>query len=356
MAPIAAGVITGIVVAFVDVRAHLDWVAAHFRGTFDRIADANIAYFSVIMMTALFLTIAIHEAGHAVVGWLVGFRIHSIRIWRLQLEFPLRLSIFRGPMGGAGGWAICTPERTDGLAVRAGLMLFAGPAVNLLTALLLYTMVPAEGLFLVVFMVWSFAIGAVNLLPVRTGPLFSDGHRILTLLFDRARGERWLALIALSKDLLDGAPPESMPEDIIKVATAIKDDSSDTVSAHVLAYMKAFRNKQCDEAAVALETCLRCSSRTSKPLQHALMADAAVFHGRCRKNAVLAEAWLNDMPVKLAIPWHRQWAEAAVLHARDRREELIAKLDAIERAIREHAGPYQKVSLAAVHHWRSDLE
>ena len=356
MAPIVAGLITGIVLAFVDVRAHLDWIAAHFRGTVDRVADANIAVFVIILMTTLFLTIAIHEAGHAIVGRLVGFRIHSIRIWRLQLEFPPRLSIFRGPMGGAGGWAICTPESTDNLAVRAGLMLFAGPAVNLLTALLLYAMFPASGLFLLVFMIWSFAIGAVNLLPLRTGPLFSDGHRILTLLFDRARGERWLALIALSKDLLDGAPPESFSDDIIKVATAIEDDSSDTVSAHVLAYMKAFRNQQCDEAALALETCLRCSSRTSKPLQHALMADAAVFHGRCRKNAAIAEAWLNDMPAKLAIPWHRQWAEAGVLHARGERAALMAKLDAIERAIREHPGPHQKVAVNAVEFWRKEIE
>ena len=354
--PIIAGVLTGLLLAFVDARSQLGVLGEYATATVAWIEDAGIVRFSVAVVVMLFVTIAIHEAGHAIVGWLVGFRVHSIRIWRLQLEFPLRFSIFRGPMGGAGGWAICTPETTDRLAARAGLMFFAGPAINLLTALMVYVLPRSSGVLLPVFMTWSFAIGAINLLPLRTGPMFSDGYRILMLLFDRPRGERLLALLTLSKDLLDGVGAESLSPEFIRIATAVTDESSDTVSAHMLAYSAAFRQHRCDEAAHHLEISLRYSSRTSKPYQAALMADAAVFNGRCRKDAAAAEAWLNDIPAKAAIPWHRSWAEAGVLHARGERDALVAKLAAIERAIRDQGGPYQKIALNAVDVWRKDLD
>ena len=355
-APIIVGVLIGFALAFVDVNSHLGVLREYLIGMVAWIEGAGIVRFSLAVILMLFATVAIHEAGHAIVGWLVGFRVHSIRIWRLQLELPLKLSIFRGPMGGAGGWAICTPETTDRLALRASLMFFAGPAANLLSALIAYGLPRSGGVLLAVFLVWSLTIGAVNLLPLRTGPMFSDGYRILMLLFDRARGERLLALLTLSKDLMDGVGPESLSPEFIRIATAVKDESSDTVSAHMLAYSAAFRQYRCEDAADHLEISLRHSSRTSKPYQAALMADAAVFNGRCRKDAVAAEAWLNAIPAKTAIPWHRQWAEAGVLHARGERAALMAKLDAIERAIREHPGPYQKVAVNAVEFWRNEVE
>ncbi len=369
--PIVTGVLIGVFLSFADTRSYFDVVGDYFDMAARAIVDVGPVRFWILLAVAMFVTIAIHEAGHAVGGALVGFKVHSIRIWRLQLEFThhharsaaadtsagrrLKLSFFRGPMGGAGGWAICTPVTTDRLAARAGLMLFAGPAANLLSGLLIYVLPGRVGLFLSILMIWSFVLGAINLLPLRTGPFFSDGHRILMLLFDRRRGERWLALLELSRELLDDVPPEKFSDEFITVATAVKDDSSDTVSAHVMAYAAAFRRCRYDEAALALEACLRYSSRTSKPYQHALMADAAAFQGRGRKNEALARAWLNDIPEKTAIPWHRDWAEAGVLHAQGDRDALAAKLDAIERAMRNFHGPQQKFLLAAVAFWRSDL-
>ena len=355
-APIALGVAIGVVLPFVDIQPRLAPVHAIFRAAVHVIEDAGILQFVLVGLATLFLAVAVHEAGHAIAGALAGFKVHSIRIWRLQFELPFTFSVYRGPNNGAGGWVVCAPRTTDHLAARAGVMLAAGPAANLVSGLMIYLFARSTALMSIAFVAWSLVLGVVNLLPLRTGPLFSDGYRLLMLLFDRERGERWLALLTLSRDLLAGVPPESFSDEFIGIATAVKDDSSDTVSAHIIAYSKAFRRRRCDEAAVALETCLRCSTRTSKPFQHALMSDAAVFQGRCRKNAALAEAWLNDLPGKLAIPWHRLWAEAGVLHARGDRDAVAAKLDAIELAIRNHSGPYQKFSLSAVECWRGELE
>jgi hypothetical protein len=352
---IAGGVAAGVFLSFANLGALVAPVDRALRAFVSRLGEVGVIHFGIMATLALFAAIAIHEAGHATAGWLVAFKIHSIRIWRLQLEMPFKLSIYRGPSGGAGGWAICTPETTDRLATRAGLMLFAGPAVNLISGPLVYWLAGGDGLFALVFLVWSLLLGFTNLLPLRTGPLFSDGYRILMLLFDRRRGERWLALLTLSKDVLDGVSPERFSDEFLAVATAVKDDSSDTVSAHALAYSAAFRRQRYDEAAEYLEACLRYSSRTSAPFQQALMADAAVFQGRGRGNAELAQAWLDEMPSKIAVAWHRLWAEAGVLHARGDRTAVLGKLDAIERMIRDQRSPHQKFALGSVDRWRSDL-
>lgn len=347
--------LAGFLLSSASLRAFFAPIDQALRAIVFEVQDVGVIRFAGVAALALFAAIAIHEAGHAIAGWLVGFTVHSIRIWRLQLELPRTFSFYRGPGGGAGGWAICTPSTTDALATRAALMLVAGPAANLVSGAIVYLLPQSGALAPLVFVAWSFLLGFTNLLPLRTGPFFSDGYRILMLLFDSARGKRWLALLTLSKEVVDGVPPECFSDEFLAAATAVKDDSSDTVSAHALAYAAAFRHRRYDEAAQCLEACLRYSSRTSAALRQALMADAAVFQGRCRGNPALAQAWLDDMPPKAAVAWHRLWAEAGVLQARGDREGVLAKLDAIERMIRDLPSPYQKFSLASVARWRSDL-
>ena len=341
--------------SFPGIRAYLGAWGHLVKQAIGGLATVGAAPFAILMTVALLVAIAIHEAAHALAGWLVGFSMHSIRIWRFQVEFPFRLSFCRGPSGGAGGWVICTPGTSESLATRAGLMLFAGPAANLVSGMLVYLFARSDALFPLLFVAWSFLLGITNLLPIRTGPLFSDGYRILMLLFDRPRGERWLALLTLSKDVIDGVSPERFSDEFLAVATAVKDDSSDTVIAHSLAYAAAFRRRRYEEAGQYLEACLRHSSRTSAAFQQALRADAAVFQGRCRKNVTLAQAWFDDIPTKVAVPWHRLWAEAGVLQARGDRAGVLAKLDEIERMIRAQSSPHQKFALGSVERWRSDL-
>jgi hypothetical protein len=358
--PIIVGVVIGVLLSFGGVRAWLAPVARFFGGLLSSIYEVDFLVLVPVAVASLFVAIVIHEAGHAIGGWLAGFRVHSIRVWRIQLEPPFKVSTFRGASGGPSGWILATPGTTDRLAVRAGVMLFAGPAANLLTAAILHAADPVSvsgaGTFLRALMLWSVLLGAINLLPLRTGPFFSDGHRLMILLFDRARGERWLALLKLSKDVFDGLDPQYLSDEFLDVATAVKDESSDTLSAHAIAYSAAFSRGDNENAALHLETSLRFSARSSPGYQQALMADAAVFQGRRRGRADLAQAWLENMPAKVEVPWHRLWAEAGVLEARGARDEVAAKLNEVEGMIRAQAPPFERFLMAAVDRWRSDLQ
>ena len=276
----------------------------------------GMVLFLFFLLAATFAVIAIHELAHALAGVAVGFRFNSLRVGRLQFDRPFRITFYRGRGTGAGGWASLFPVKQDKLILRAIAMLLAGPASNLISVCVLVLLPYSKGMFSALFIYISLLIGLMNLLPFRSRAVISDGGRILMLLQNRARGERWLAMLKLLEEMRTGVPAEKMTPEFIAKATAIEDKSPDTVVAFALAYAAAFWQRKDDEAAQALETCLRHCSRAAPSQRQGLMSDAAVFQARRRKRIDLAEQWLADIPQKTEYPWLRPRGEAAILEAK----------------------------------------
>ena len=85
------------------------------------------------------------------------------------------------------------------------------------------------------------------------------------------------------------------------------------------------------------------------------MSDAAVFQGRRRKRADLAEQWLAAMETT-HMPWLRSRIEAAVLEARGDTEGAARKLDEQERDILALPDQAQRtILLRGVRRWKDDL-
>src|SRR5262249_59395317 len=107
---------------------------------------------------------------------------------------------------------------------------------------------------------WALVGGSIGaggggaVLPARGAAFGPRGRGIWMLLRDRARGEHWLALMRLIADARAGVLPESTPAALLARATAVRDDSADTVTAHAFAYSAAFHQHRDDEAAQRLET------------------------------------------------------------------------------------------------------
>jgi len=287
---------------------------------------------------------------------MVGFRFNSLRVSRLQIDRPFKLSLYRGKSAGAGGWARMFPTKTDHLAWRALVMIFAGPAANLLTASVLLIF-PAGGPLLVWFFVASLIMGLINLLPFRSGAYHTDGSRILMLLMSRKRGERWVAMLKLSAELREGVMPEAMLPKYLAKAVALRDKSPDTVTAHVLAYSTAFHQHKDDEAAAMLEICLQYASYTSPLVRASLMSDAAIFQARRRRNLVLAQEWLDATPDSSGeIPWLKTRAEAAILQTQGNIRAALEKLDQAEKMMRANTNQARReMSLRFLERWKREL-
>jgi hypothetical protein len=321
----------------------------------------GVALFSWVVFTFLaflagFAAVAIHEAAHAVAGVGVGFRFNSLRIGRLQFDRAFRISLYKGRGTGSGGWVSLFPVKHDGLIWRAIAMLLAGPLSNLLSIAVLLALPYSKGGFSALFIYISALLGVMNLIPFRSRAVISDGGRILMLLANRARGERWLAMLKLIEEMRTG-PPDRMSPEFIAKATAIEDQSPDTLVAHALAYAAAFWQHKDEEAARLLETCLRHANMAAPSQRQGLAVDAAIFQARRRKRADLAQQWLAEVPPKAEFPWLRPRAEAAILEAQGDLDGARKKLDEVEKLI--SSSPNQalrEMSLRGVRRWKAELQ
>jgi len=319
---------------------------------------ARMVWLVVVAWAVTFATVAIHEGGHALAGLAAGFRFHMMRVSFVQIQRPFRLGRYRGPGSWSGGLVSMSPGGKLS-RLRGAIFVLGGPLANFATAavaLALPTTGPAR-LLCCFFAIVSIAVPLSDLVPYRSSVGESDGRRLWALFTNRQRGERFLALLRLDAELRAGTPPESLSEDAVAKAVALRDRSVETVTAHAIAYARAFHQGRDEDAARLLEICLLDSRYSSPHLRGALMSDAATFQGRRRGRADLAEQWLADMPATIQPPWLRWRAEAAVLGARGDVTGALAKLDEVERAIAcLHGLEGRRLTLEkALQTWRSEL-
>ena len=190
----------------------------------------------------LFLTIALHEAGHLLGGRLAGFRSLLFVVGPLRLE--------RGPAGWRarfnrdamlwGGIVASVPEDDRDLRRRMMKLVAGGPAASLvggaLAALLLWavssvwspvTAAAPESFgrhfattMLGLFAVASTAIGLVTLVPGRSGGFETDGAQLRKLARGGPAAERSLAVLSLVGMSMGGRRPREWPASLVARAAA----------------------------------------------------------------------------------------------------------------------------------------
>jgi hypothetical protein len=334
------------------------WTLLQSRQMFpDSWTPAGVVFVGVISILISFSVTAIHELGHLIVGVQVGFRYSSMFLGPIQFHSPFRLSVNPDPRSWWHGGVTLVPDKPEKLRAGAIAMVFAGPGANLLTGCAVLLLPYPKGFFSWLFIVASLLAGIMELfLPVRGSTFVFDGWRIWMLLWDRGRGERWLALMKLSADTRDGVSPELMSPEVLATATAVCDDSADTVTAHAMAFSAAFHQHRDGEAANRLETCLAHCEHVAPVVRDALMSEAAVFQARRRKRADLAEQWLAVIPANTRHRWFRSRAEAAILEVKGDVPGALGKLAEVEAAFLTFPrNPQRENLLRLLQRWKSEL-
>jgi len=260
-----------------------------------------------VLVASYLAVIAIHEFGHIVGGLAAGFRFQHVRISALLFHRTKGVSFQGGMALFFSGQTKLTPPPGEVPRSAYAVMVFAGPAANLLCA--------AACLFhpagLMAFLGLSLLVGIGDLLPFETQLTVSDGGRLRMLFFDRPRCERWMAIVRLSDESSEGKQPEKMTPPLLAQATAIRDESRDTPTAYALAYSAAMARHEFAAAGDLLEVCLQYAAHTTPNVREALISDAAVYQAAVRHDSALASAWLADLP-PTARPWLRERVESAL--------------------------------------------
>ena len=283
---------------------------------------------------AIFASLIVHEFGHLLAGWIVGFRFSSIAIGPLALFLQygrLRLQIRKNlPAGGHAGMHIARIRR---LRRRLAFFVVAGPAANLasyfLTAISIAYFHPSGewSTFLRLFGMIGLVFGAGNLIPFRIGAMFPDGARLWMLVSSQTKTRRWLSLNAINAQSHGGARPSVYRRTWLKAAAGIADQSVDDFAGNWVAYIAANDRKDSRTASVHIERCLALAKMLGPSLQDVIAVEAAVFTAWFGENAGLSEKWFTQVKkFKALSPLTQIRAETALLCARREFDSALALL------------------------------
>ena len=324
-----------------------NWFPADFEGSVLAL---------VAMPVLVVLSIVIHELGHLGAGLSVGFQFQSLQIGRYVWGRTLKVTRSAEKPGYFAG-VVMFPADTAALPLRASVFYAGGSLANLLTCALVLLSPWRNTPLSTVLIAASLLFGVGELLPYRNELVTSDGLKLWTLFRKPAAGIRWVALMRLESDRLNGVMPEALSPEFIALATAFCDETPETVEAFGHAYLTAFHQHRDDEAASALECCLRFSRAATPLLRHAYIGEAAVFQARRRSRPDLAAQWLEQLPQQPALLWWRTCAEVAILEAKGEYVAALAKLEVVEAVYRSFLTQrLQGLVVPLVQRWEAELK
>ncbi len=146
-----------------------------------------VAVLCVVILCAIYVQIAVHEAGHLIFGLLTGYKFSSFRIGAFTLikneSGKLRLKLMRIP-GTAGQCLLLPPEPVNGI-IPHGLYNMGGVIMNLiistviLTLKLLLGIKGIVGILMLGIALVGFAFSITNGIPMRSKFACNDGMNAL---------------------------------------------------------------------------------------------------------------------------------------------------------------------------------
>jgi Peptidase family M50 len=324
------------------------WLVRHDDWLINPGLGSRLLHLGIVLIAGYLAVIAVHELGHILGGLATGFRFQHVRISVLTFHRTKGLSFQFRLAAAVTGEAKMAPPSGDAPRSAYVVMVFAGPAANLLTAALCALV---TGRVIMPFVVMSVVVGISDLFPFESTFAVTDGLRLKMLFFDRPRRERWIAIMRLSAESAEATQPAKMSPGLLASATAVRDNSVDTVTAYALAYAAAMSRREFAPAAHLLESCLQFAACAKPHVRDALVSDAAVYQAAIRHAPAVASAWLEDLPPK-ARPWLRVRAEAAILEENGEREAAWRRLDEFERTV---GGTREQHLIAVTQKWKSAL-
>jgi hypothetical protein len=279
----------------------------------------------------------IHEMGHILAGWLSGFRPKQIKIGTLHLGRRARCGEpYCGDVItlGAAVLELRVNDQDDAtLRRRLLFLMLGGPLASILLAgaleIAVYVSQPD---FVVAFSLHGGAVFsallaiAASLPDVNRRGIFSDGARLLMLLRNDAKAERWLSNIRCQIALNQGRHPRDWDQACVARAAAVSDDSQDAYVARWLAYLWAAERQDITCATKYLEGALEVLSYATPKMRDHLFLEAAVFQAWFRDNPSKALFWVYRIRNNKLTRMQKQRMDIALLWAEGRLFDAWEKL------------------------------
>ncbi len=312
---------------------------------------------------------AVHEFGHLIAAYFSGFKITGIKLSPLDLSRHVRCG---EPYCGdvlTVGLAALEPRlagESDGVLRRRLMSLvLAGPLGNLVFAGGLgLALTLAHPTFLISYALrigaaFSIMLAVAALLPdVNRRGNFSDGARLLMLLKNSEKAERWLSNIRCQTALNLGRHPRDWNETSVSRGAAVNDDSRDAFIARWLAYLWAAERQDITCATKYLEGALESLRFATPRLRDHLFLEAAVFQAWFRDNPSKALFWVYRIRSKKLTRLQKHRLDIALLWAEGRLfdawEKLVQSYLPLLRELPESPG--RQLAEESALEWKRQME
>jgi len=279
----------------------------------------------------------VHEAGHLLAALFFGFKPTQIKIG--SVPFGGRAKCHEPYCNGviALGIAVFEPKAADQddatLRHRLWFLLIGGPVAGFVFAgaveVLLMAMQPSFQIVFALHVVAAFStlLAIAALLPdVNRRGIFSDGARLLMLLKNDAKAERWISNIRCQMALNQGRHPRDWDEGAVSRAATIHDDSRDAYIANWLAYLWAAERQDITCATKYMEGALESLAYSTPRLRDHLFLEAAIFQAWFRDNPSKALFWVYRIRSKKLTRLQKLRLDIALLWAEGRLFDAWEKL------------------------------
>jgi hypothetical protein len=304
--------------------------------------EINLRYLpdlnGLLFFPALYVAIAIHEAGHLLVGAIVDMPpgalvIGGIVIFksgeRWRVRFDPRLMF-------AGGFAKVLPSKDNFRRSSFGWMIAGGPLASLVL-----TVASEVGFVLHGRGTWGwigtlFWVGLlitfVPLLPLSSGMNKSDGARLWTIIRRPEQLRPWIAVLKLQTEETGGILPRDWDAEVFDQMLMADPSANEYPYIQLLAFYRFADQNQEDEALKHLENALRRSARCGKRFRQCLFLEAGGSSAYVRRNAAQARTWLARTG-KVRKPLSTDALEAAIAICEKRYDDASRHLTTVQNSI-----------------------
>jgi hypothetical protein len=304
------------------------------------------------------LAVLIHEIGHFSAAYMAGFRTVRRNTGTFH-SFGLKV---RGTDVMVFGFLALRPRKMENLSRRLLLISAGGPIASLLVPVVTENLAISQPAWLLncahFLALCSALLGVAALLPdLNRSGKFSDGARMVMLLKNDVRAQRWLSILRIQCAWADGKAPTFWPEAWIDSITASDDGSRDATLGCWLAYLWATERQDITHATLYLETVLGSAAPVLRPLREKAYLEAAVFQAWFRESSVLANLWAAKLSERKLNQWQRQrlevaleWADGQLFDAQERLTSYLADLENLP------VSPQRNLAESGAREWKRQME
>ena len=309
------------------------------------------------------IQLSIHEFGHLLAAFLVGFRIDRLKLGPLLLTTGMQKPHvhFDWSLGQPAGYVTAMPASSRIARMRTFFFVAAGPLASLSAGVLSLQIASSinestgtvspnplgiqspsptwlfpKNLAAACFAasgVLAFAYGVPALVPVRHTGSSSDGAKLIDLFLRKDQTERNAVLSMLAIQMSQGTRPRDWEQAFVNRLLRARTDAPDNAPTNLFAYYWALDCGKIQEAREFLQLALAQFEGYPIDSRAALFLEGAYFTARYEDDVPAAFGWLAESREGYAEEQTRCRAEAALLLARGQFAEAKSQAKAGLKAI-----------------------